>query len=58
MEDGSMETWALIWKIMFILVLIVFAGMSVWITVGGWRDIRRLLEKLRGKDEHDETPSP
>ena len=53
MENGSLETWALIWKIMFILVLAVFAGMSVWITVGGWPDIKRLLEKLREKDEPD-----
>lgn len=41
-----METWALIWKVMFIVVLTVFAGMSVWVTVGGWADIRTLLQKL------------
>lgn len=53
MEDSSIETWALIWKVMFIVILAVFAVMSVWVSIGGWADIKRLLEKLRGKDEHD-----
>ena len=41
-----METWAFIWKVVFIGVLSVFAGMSVWVTVGGWADVRKLLQRL------------
>ncbi len=49
-----METWALIWKVMFIGVMVGFAGMSVWVTIGGWRDIKSLLRKL--KDDADDDP--
>ena len=41
-----METWAFIWKLVFIIVMAVFAGMSVWVTIGGWQDIKKLLAKL------------
>ncbi len=49
-----METWALIWKICFIVVVTVFAGMSVWITIGGWQDVRALLRKLKDDDEAEQ----
>lgn len=47
MESGSIETWALIWKVVFIVVMGVFAVMSVWVSIGGWADIKSLLKKLK-----------
>jgi hypothetical protein len=54
-----MAPWPLIWKIAFVVVLTVFAGMSVWVTVGGWQDIRTLLKKLNddGPDSNSDDPS-
>ena len=44
--------WALVWKIVLILTLAVFALMSLFVTIGGAADIRRLFRSLReGKDE-------
>ncbi|GEM_PF-1111488 len=41
-----METWAAIWKLTFIVVMAIFTGMSVWVIIGGWQDVRKLLAKL------------
>ncbi len=42
-------TWILIWKITLILGVALFAGLTVWVTVRGWRDLWALLELLRSK---------
>jgi hypothetical protein len=42
-------TWILVWKITLILGVVLFAGLTAWVTVRGWRDLRALLEKLRAK---------
>jgi len=36
----------LLWKIVFILGLIVFAVMAVWVTIAGARDIKRLFARI------------
>lgn len=48
------ETWQLIWKIIFIAGVLAFAGMSVWVTIGGWQDIRQLFARLRDNDDEEE----
>lgn len=57
-----METWALIWKLTFIVVMTVFAGMSVWVIIGGWQDIKKLLKKLGEEspdsDSDDQSNAP
>ena len=44
-------TWEFIWQIVFIASLILFAVMSVLVTVLGARDIRRLLQRLRRQSD-------
>jgi len=39
--------WMLLWKIVFIAGVSIFAAMAVWVTVAGVGDIKRLLEKIR-----------
>ncbi len=41
-----METWATVWKVVLVVGLAVFAGMSVWVTIGGALDIKRLLRRM------------
>lgn len=54
MDQGSIQTWALLWKIMFILVMATFAVMSVWVTIGGWADIKSLLKRLKDHGDDDD----
>lgn len=42
-------TWMLLWKVMFVVVMLVFAVMATLVTVLGARDIRKLLKALAGK---------
>lgn len=41
-----MEAWALLWKCFLVFAIAVFAGMAVWVTIGGVGDIRRLFQRL------------
>ena len=45
-------SWLIFWKVMFIVVMIVFALMAGLVTVLGARDIRKLLKAL-GEDSPD-----
>ncbi|MEQ9410808.1 MAG: hypothetical protein RIK87_24060 [Fuerstiella sp.] len=50
--------WELIWKVVFIAVVSVFAVMSVLVTVLGAKDIRRLLKHLKDtSDAGKEDPT-
>jgi hypothetical protein len=42
--------WELLWKVVLLATLAAFAAMAVLVTIGGARDIRRLLRRL-GDDE-------
>jgi len=46
-------TWILFWKIMFIVVMIVFAVMACMVTVFGARDIKKLLKSLGEEVKRD-----
>ena len=35
--------------------LAVFAGMAVWVTIGGARDIKRLFKRLDEQHKQDES---
>ncbi len=52
----SIETWAVIWKIVLILGIVLFAVLSVLVTGGGARNIRDLIRKL--KEESDPSAHP
>lgn len=47
-----MNGWMILWKIVFIAGVSIFAGMAVWVTIGGFADIKRLFERI--KEEHAE----
>lgn len=48
-----MEFWILLWKAVFVGAILIFAVMAVWVTVGGYHDIKRLFDRLRDL-KHDE----
>ena len=45
-------TWLLFWKVMFVVVMIIFAIMSCLVTVFGAKDIKKMLKAL-GKEGTD-----
>ena len=48
-----MESWAMLWKWFLIFGVGVFAVVSLWVTVAGLSDIRRMFAELR-RQESDE----
>ena len=46
-----METWTLIWKLVFIASTAIFIGMAVWVTWGGLSDIKELFKELKKNDD-------
>jgi hypothetical protein len=55
MEAESFGAWETIWKTLFITTLIVFSGMSVWVTIGGFHDIKKLLKSLSESEGEDSS---
>ena len=49
-----MEFWRFLWQAVFVAALVVFAGMSVWVAIGGYQDLKQLFETL--KENRDEKP--
>jgi len=49
-----MNFWITFWTILFFAAVAVFAGMSVWVTIGGWKDIRDLFRDLDREHKQDE----
>lgn len=48
-----METWALFWKVVLYGALGLFALLSVWVTVAGVGDIKRMFAALRSEGDGD-----
>ncbi|MBT3595683.1 MAG: hypothetical protein HN758_00655 [Verrucomicrobia bacterium] len=38
--------WQILWTILFFLSISIFALMSVWVSIGGFRDLKRLFQRL------------
>jgi len=51
-RSESMNGWMILWKYVFIVGVIAFAGMSLWVTIAGVGDIKRMFADLKsGKDD-------
>jgi hypothetical protein len=49
----SLDSWIVLWKTMFVSGVGLFAALSVVVTIGGARDIVRLLRDLRARQADD-----
>lgn len=45
-----MEFWVKFWTVFFIISLVIFAGLAVAVTIGGFFNIRSLFKSL--EEEH------
>ena len=46
--------WVILWKVMLIGTVGGFAGMAIWVTIGGVGDIRRLFARIIADHEREE----
>jgi len=49
-------TWAAFWGLLLLFTLVLYAIMAVYVTIGGFVDIRRMFQKLGNRpDENDDS---
>ncbi|MDP6111767.1 MAG: hypothetical protein QF437_00520 [Planctomycetota bacterium] len=41
-----MSFWIFLWKAVFIVGVVLFAGMAVWVTIGGAKDIKKMFAQM------------
>jgi len=46
--------WQQLWTFLFFGALGIFALMSIWVTIGGYRDIKTLLQRLKDDTSEEE----
>lgn len=51
----SVESWSLVWKIVFIIGVGMFAILTVLVTVGGAIDVGKLIRRLKSDAEGSQT---
>ena len=56
-----LQFWVVLWKILLVGGLIVFGAMAVWVTIGGFLDIKRLFKRIaeshrQQQQEQEEVP--
>jgi hypothetical protein len=49
-----LEFWIILWKIVLIGALLLFGGMAVWVTIGGFFDIKRLFRRIAESHEQQQ----
>ncbi|KPL15343.1 MAG: hypothetical protein AMS26_07840 [Bacteroides sp. SM23_62] len=47
----SIESWSIIWKIVFVIGVSMFAILAILVIAGGARDIVKLIQRLKNDDE-------
>ena len=50
----TLTFWIYLWKIVLIGSLALFGGLAVWVTIGGYYDIKRLFATITESHEKDE----
>ena len=53
----SVETWILVWKVVLIGGVVLFAALAVVVTIGGAIDVRDLFRTLREQHEQQQANS-
>ncbi|MEM7011966.1 MAG: hypothetical protein AAF585_10830, partial [Verrucomicrobiota bacterium] len=53
-RNPELMNWEIIWKLVFIMVVSLFALMTVLTTIFGARDVRTLFRRLKEDDANSE----
>ena len=46
-----MSFWIALWKIVLVGSVLLFACLAVWVTIGGFFDVKRLFQRIT--EEHE-----
>jgi len=49
-----MDSWAIFWGWLLIIVLVIFAVLAVVVTIGGFFDVKALLKTMEKQHDEDE----
>jgi len=52
-----LDFWINLWKIVFIVGVVLFGSMAIWVSIGGFFDIKRLFKTIAEGHEQEEQPS-
>jgi hypothetical protein len=47
----SIESWSIIWKIVFVIGVSMFAILAILVIAGGARDIGKLIQRLKADED-------
>jgi hypothetical protein len=50
-----MNFWIKFWTSFFVLSIVLFAGLAIIVTIGGFFNIRSLFKNLKGRSEEPEV---
>tara|TARA_B100000749_G_C18155194_1_gene353465 strand:+ start:361 stop:513 length:153 start_codon:yes stop_codon:yes gene_type:complete len=50
-----MNDWMMLWKLVLIGGVVLFAGMAIWVSIGGFADIKRLFKRI--EESHKDEPT-
>ena len=50
----KLQYWIMLWKILLVGGVSLFGAMAVWVTIGGYYDIKRLFARMAEDREKDE----
>ena len=53
-----MDAWATFWGWLLVTVLVIFAGLTIAITIGGFFDIKALLATMDAQHKASERDGP
>lgn len=48
-----MEFWIILWKAVFIIAVVIFCIMALWVSIGGYFDLKKLFRKLKDIDSDE-----
>ena len=51
-----LDFWITLWKIVFIVGVVLFGSLAVWVTIGGFFDIKRLFKTIAESHQQQEQP--
>ena len=51
----TVESWSIVWKIVFIIGVSLFAILAAFVIVGGAMDTRKLIKRLKKEDEQSDV---
>lgn len=50
-----MDQWTIFWGALLVVVILIFAGVAVKVTIGGFFDVKEMFKGINEQHEEDEN---